>query len=83
MVISSKTVAAIQGSVLHVLFFVIGLGKIRNSFDHPTGNPGYEFLKESDKYSVSWLIKTEGRCLKTLHHFICLDILRQQSIIYN
>ena len=47
MMISKKTVIATQGSVLHIPFSVIGLGQIRNPFDHPTGDSGYVFFKDS------------------------------------
>ena len=58
--ISRKTVAAIQGSVLYILFFAIGLGRIRKSFDHLPVDPGYEFFEDTYKYGVSALVKTEG-----------------------
>ena len=55
-----KTVVAIQGSVLYILFFIIGLGRIRNSFDHLPVDPGYEFFEDTFKHGVFALVKTEG-----------------------
>lgn len=58
--IKRKTAVAIQGSVLYILFFVIGLGRIRNSFDHLPVDPGYEFFADTYRYGISALVKTEG-----------------------
>ena len=58
--ISRKTVAEIQGSVLYILFFAIGFGRIRKSFDHLPVDPGYEFFEDTYKYGISALVKTEG-----------------------
>ena len=58
--IKKKTAVAIQGSVLYILFFVIGLGRIRNSFDHLPVDPGYEFFADTYRYGISALVKTEG-----------------------
>ena len=58
--IRRKTVGAIQGSVLYILFFAIGFGRIRKSFDHLPVDPGYEFFEDTYKYGVSALIKAEG-----------------------
>jgi hypothetical protein len=58
--IKRKTAVAIQGSVLYILFFVIGLGRIRNSFDHLPVDPGYEFFADTYRYGISVLVKTEG-----------------------
>jgi hypothetical protein len=58
--IKRKTVVVIQGSVLYILFFIIGLGRIRNSFDHLPVDPGYEFFEDTFKHGVSALVKTEG-----------------------
>jgi hypothetical protein len=58
--INRKTVVVIQGSVLYILFFVIGLGRIRNSFDHLPVDPGYEFFEDTYKNGISVLVKTEG-----------------------
>jgi len=58
--ISNKTTAAIQGSMLSILFFALGLGRIRNSFDRLPVDPGYEFFEDTYRQGVSALIKTEG-----------------------
>ena len=58
--IKRKKAVAIQGSVLYILFFVIGFGRIRNSFDHLPVDPGYEFFADTYRYGVSALVKTEG-----------------------
>ena len=58
--IKRKAVGAIQGSALYILFFAIGLGRIRKSFDHLPVDPGYEFFEDTYKYGVSALVKTEG-----------------------
>jgi hypothetical protein len=46
--------------VLYILFFAIGLGRIRKSFDHLPVDPGYEFFEDTYKYGISALVKTEG-----------------------
>ena len=58
--IKRKTVGVFQGSVLYILFFAIGLGRIRKSFDHLPVDPGYEFFEDTYKYGISALVKTEG-----------------------
>jgi hypothetical protein len=58
--IKRKTFGVIQGSVLYILFFAIGLGRIRKSFDHLPVDPGYEFFEDTYKYGISALVKTEG-----------------------
>ena len=58
--IKRKTFGAIQGTVLYILFFAIGLGRIRKSFDHLPVDPGYEFFEDTHKYGISALVKTEG-----------------------
>ena len=58
--ISNKTTAAIQGSMLSILFFALGLGRIRNSFDRLPVDPGYEFFEDTYTYGISVLLKTEG-----------------------
>ena len=58
--IKRKKAVAIQGSVLYILFFVIGFGRIRNSFDHLPVDPGYEFFADTYRYGISALVKTEG-----------------------
>lgn len=52
-----------RGVKFFTYFFVfggIGLGRIRNSFDHLPVDPGYEFFEDTYKYGISALIKTEG-----------------------
>jgi hypothetical protein len=58
--IKSKTIGAIKGTVLYILFFAIGLGRIRKSFDHLPVDPGYEFFEDTYKNGISALVKTEG-----------------------
>jgi hypothetical protein len=58
--IKRKTVGVFQGSVLYILFFAIGLGRIRKSFDHLPVDPGYEFFEDTYKFGVFALVKTEG-----------------------
>lgn len=57
---SRKTVIAIQGMVLYIMYAAIGLGRIRKSFDHLPVDPGYEFFEDTYKFGVSALVKTEG-----------------------
>ena len=57
---SRKTVAAIQGMVLYIMYAAIGLGRIRISFDHLPVDPGYEFFEDTYKYGLFALVKTEG-----------------------
>jgi hypothetical protein len=38
----------------------IGLGRIRNSFDHLPVDPGYEFFEDKYRYGILALVKTEG-----------------------
>ena len=46
--------------MLSILFFALGLGRIRNSFDRLPVDPGYEFFEDTYRQGVSALIKTEG-----------------------
>jgi len=57
---SRKTVTAIQGIVLYIMYAAIGLGRIRISFDHLPVDPGYEFFEDTYKYGLSAFVKTEG-----------------------
>jgi len=57
---SRKTVTAIQGMVLYIMYAAIGLGRIRTSFDHLPVDPGYEFFEDTYKYGLSAFVKTEG-----------------------
>ena len=68
--IKRKTIGAIQGTVLYILFFAIGLGRIRKSFDHLPVDPGYEFFEDTYKYGISALVKTEGGYLDIPRRFI-------------
>ena len=79
-----KTVAVIQGSVLciHYSLFVIGLGRIRNSFDHLPVDPGCEFFEGSYGYGIFGLVKPEGQNLNLQHHFSGPDVLCQQLISF-
>jgi hypothetical protein len=56
----SKPVIAIQATTLYLTLFAVGLGRIRNSFDHLPVDPGYEFFEDTYKYGLSALVKTEG-----------------------
>jgi hypothetical protein len=60
MMMERKTVAAIQGMVLSVMYVAVGLGRIRKSFDHLPVDPGYEFFEDTYKHGVSALLRTEG-----------------------
>lgn len=60
MMMSRKTVTAIQGIVLYIMYAAIGLGRIRISFDHLPVDPGYEFFEDTYKYGLSAFVKTEG-----------------------
>jgi len=44
---SRKTVAAIQGTALYIMYLAIGLGRIRVSFDRLPVDPGYEFFEDT------------------------------------
>ena len=57
---SRKTVIAIQGIMLYIMYAAIGLGRIRISFDHLPVDPGYEFFEDTYKHGLSALVKTEG-----------------------
>jgi hypothetical protein len=52
--------AALYGSALYVLFFAVGYGRIRHSFDRLPVDPGYEFFEDSFQNGLSVLVKTEG-----------------------
>jgi len=67
---SRKTVTAIQGMVLYIMYAAIGLGRIRTSFDHLPVDPGYEFFEDTYKYGLSALVKTEGGYLDIPRRFI-------------
>jgi hypothetical protein len=78
---SRKTVAAIQGMVLYIMYVAIGLGRIRVSFDHLPVDPGYEFFEDTYKHVVSALVKTEGGYLdiprRMIAEIVTLFPLRQ------
>jgi hypothetical protein len=42
------------------LFFAVGYGRIRHSFDRLPVDPGYEFFEDSYQNGLSVLVKTEG-----------------------
>ena len=46
--------------MLSILFFALGLGRIRNSFDRLPVDPGYEFFEDTYTFGISVLLKTEG-----------------------
>jgi hypothetical protein len=78
---SRKTVAAIQGMVLYIMYMAIGLGRIRVSFDRLPVDPGYEFFEDTYKHGVSALVKTEGGYLdiprRMIAEIVTLFPLRQ------
>ena len=78
---SRKTVAAIQGMVLYIMYVAIGLGRIRVSFDRLPVDPGYEFFEDTYKYGISALVKTEGGYLdiprRIIAEIVTLFPLRQ------
>jgi hypothetical protein len=78
---SRKTVAAIQGTVLYIMYLAIGLGRIRVSFDRLPVDPGYEFFEDTYKHGVSALVKTEGGYLdiprRMIAEIVTLFPLRQ------
>jgi hypothetical protein len=78
---SRKIVAAIQGTVLYIMYMAIGLGRIRVSFDRLPVDPGYEFFEDTYKHGVSALIKTEGGYLdiprRMIAEIVTLFPLRQ------
>ena len=55
-----KSVVAVQGTILYVMFLIAGFGRIRISFDRLPVDPGYEFFEDTYKYGISALVKTEG-----------------------
>jgi len=79
--IGKKTMLAIQATVLYVLYLAVGLGRIRNSFDHLPVDPGFEFFEDTYKHGVSALIKTEGGYLdiprRMIAELVTLFPLRQ------
>ena len=79
--VSRKTVAAIQGMVLYIIYVAIGLGRIRVSFDRLPVDPGYEFFDDTYKHGVSALVKTEGGYLdiprRMIAEIVTLFPLRQ------
>ena len=81
MMMSRKTVAAIQGMVLYIMYMAIGLGRIRVSFDRLPVDPGYEFFEDTYKHGVSALVKTEGGYLdiprRMIAEIVTLFPLRQ------
>ena len=56
----SKSIVILQGIVLYIAYSIVGLGRIRNSFDRLPVDPGYEFFEDTYRHGISALVKTEG-----------------------
>ena len=82
---SRKSVAAVQGTMLYMMFLVIGFGRIRISIDRLPVDPGYEFFEDTYKYGISALFKTEGGYLdiprRVIAEFVTLFPIRQTGIV--
>jgi hypothetical protein len=56
----SKSIVILQGIVLYIAYSIVGLGRIRNSFDRLPVDPGYEFFEDTYRHGISALVRTEG-----------------------
>ena len=82
---SRKSGAAVQGTMLYMMFLVIGFGRIRISIDRLPVDPGYEFFEDTYKYGISALFKTEGGYLdiprRVIAEYVTLFPIRQTGIV--
>ena len=77
----SKSIVILQGIVLYIAYSIVGLGRIRNSFDRLPVDPGYEFFEDTYRHGISALVRTEGGYLdiprRMIAEIVTLFPLRQ------